>query len=248
MTIEENVSAEWVKRMYTFESKVRFSEVDHTERLTLPAVVNYFQDCSTFQSEELGQGADVLKQHGKAWILSAWQIEVDRYPRICEKLKIDTWASSFNGIYGNRNFRLRTDEEEVLARANSIWVYMDVIKGRPVRPEPEVLSAYEICPPLDMEQVSRKITLPQELEEREPFPILRHQIDVNNHVNNCQYIQMALEALPECGRAGKIRVEYKKSAVLGDWIYPRVAIETERKVVELCGADGSVFAVVEMRE
>ena len=31
--------------MYTFESRVRFSEADHTELLTLPGLVNYFQDC-----------------------------------------------------------------------------------------------------------------------------------------------------------------------------------------------------------
>ena len=29
--------------MYTFESRVRFSEADHTELLTLPGLVNYFQ-------------------------------------------------------------------------------------------------------------------------------------------------------------------------------------------------------------
>ena len=234
--------------MYTFESRVRFSEVDATEKLTLPGVVNYFQDCTTFQSEELGRGIEALKAIGKGWILSAWQIEVNRYPKICEKLKIDTWATTFDGIYGNRNFRLRTENDEVLARANSIWVYMDLVKGRPLRPDQDVISAYEIDPPLDMEPVSRKIALPKELEEREAFPVLRHQIDVNNHVNNCQYIQMALEVLPECGRAKKIRVEYKKSAVFGDMICPKVAIEEDRKVVELCGADGRVFAVVEMRE
>ena len=43
---------------YTFKSRVRFSEVDHTKRITLPGIVNYFQDCSTFQSEELGLGVD----------------------------------------------------------------------------------------------------------------------------------------------------------------------------------------------
>ena len=51
--------------MYTFESRVRFSEVDATEKLTLPAVVNYFQDCTTFQSEELGRGIEALKAIGK---------------------------------------------------------------------------------------------------------------------------------------------------------------------------------------
>ena len=44
--------------MYTFESRVRYSEVDHTELITLPAIINYFQDCSTFQSEDLGVGID----------------------------------------------------------------------------------------------------------------------------------------------------------------------------------------------
>lgn len=234
--------------MYTFESRVRFSEVDDTETLTLPAVVNYFQDCSTFQSEDLGLGAEVLKKIGRAWILSAWQIKVSRYPHIGEGIKVDTWATSYNGIFANRNFRLRTEKDEILAKANSIWLYMDIIKGKPVRPDQEAVSAYEICPPLCMEPVSRKIALPEKMEEGQSFPVLRHQIDVNHHVNNCQYIQMALEVLPECGHAKKIRVEYKKSAVLGDMICPRTAIESDRKVVELCGTDGSVFAVVETRE
>ena len=41
---------------YTFGSRIRFSEVDHTMRITLPGIVNYFQDCSIFQSEGLGRG------------------------------------------------------------------------------------------------------------------------------------------------------------------------------------------------
>lgn len=67
--------------MYTFESRVRFSEADHTELLTLPGLVNYFQDCSTFQSEDIGYGVESLKKSGQAWILSAWQIVVNRYPK-----------------------------------------------------------------------------------------------------------------------------------------------------------------------
>lgn len=78
--------------------------------------------------------------------------------------------------------------------------------------------------------------------------MLRSQIDTNEHVNNCQYIQMALEIMPECSRAGSIRVEYKKSAVLGDIIVPYTAVLPERKVVELCGLDGKRFAIVEFKE
>ena len=64
--------------MYTFDSRVRYSEIDHTGNMTLPALINYFQDCSTFQSEDIGLGTEVLKAKKKAWILSYWQIVIER--------------------------------------------------------------------------------------------------------------------------------------------------------------------------
>ena len=56
--------------MYEFNSRVRYSEIDHHGTLTLPALINYFQDCSTFQSEDVGLGTEVLKAEKRAWILS----------------------------------------------------------------------------------------------------------------------------------------------------------------------------------
>lgn len=60
--------------MYEFNSRVRYSEIDHHGTLTLPALINYFQDCSTFQSEDVGLGTEVLKAEKRAWILSYWQV------------------------------------------------------------------------------------------------------------------------------------------------------------------------------
>lgn len=143
---------------------------------------------------------------------------------------------------------MKDAQGRVTAYANSIWVFMDIKKGRPVRPAQEDVANYCPEPPLDMEYAPRKIAVPKEVKEKGHFPVLRSQIDTNEHVNNCQYIQMAVEVMPECERAGQIRVEYKKSAVLGDEIYPKTAVEEDRKVVELCGADGKPFAVIEFKE
>ena len=63
---------------YTLEGRIRFSEVDHTRRITLPGIINYFQDCSTFHSESLGVGLSYCAKRRKVWILSAWQVEVER--------------------------------------------------------------------------------------------------------------------------------------------------------------------------
>ena len=48
--------------IYTFDSRVRYSEVDHQGTLTLPAMMNYLQDCSTFQSEDIGVGLSALRE------------------------------------------------------------------------------------------------------------------------------------------------------------------------------------------
>ena len=38
--------------IYSFDGRVRYSETGENGLLTLPGILNYFQDCSTFQSED----------------------------------------------------------------------------------------------------------------------------------------------------------------------------------------------------
>ena len=58
--------------MYSFDSRVRYSEVDEDRKLSLTGVINYMQDCSTFQSEDLNMGIDYLTEKHRAWLLSSW--------------------------------------------------------------------------------------------------------------------------------------------------------------------------------
>ena len=83
---------------YTTEGRIRFSEVDHTRRITLPGIVNYFQDCSTFQSEDLGLGIMHCSERKRAWILSSWQVVVERYPEIGREDTDQYLGDRFQGI------------------------------------------------------------------------------------------------------------------------------------------------------
>ena len=51
---------------YSFTSRIRYSEIGEDGNLTLPGLINYFQDCSTFQSEAIGEGVAELKTRGCA--------------------------------------------------------------------------------------------------------------------------------------------------------------------------------------
>lgn len=232
---------------YTFDSKVRFSEVDHTGRITLPGIINYFQDCSTFQSESIGLGVDYFAEHNRAWVLTYWQVVIEEYPRLAQEINIATWATEFKSMLGKRNFCMTDAEGKKLAYANSVWAYMDMKKGRPVRPSAEEVDPYGSGEPLEMDYQPRKIKLPESAVKKEPFAVRKYHIDTNEHVNNCQYVQMALEVLPEETRVRQIRVEYKKSAVLGDVIFPKVAREENRIVTELCDENGKPYAVIEIK-
>ncbi len=91
---------------------------------------------------------------------------------------------------------------------------------------------YGVEEPLDIPYEGRKIRLPEETDDLEAFPVRKHHIDTNEHVNNCQYVQMALEFLPDYLQIAQLRVEYKKAAVLGDMIYPKLSKEADRIVVD----------------
>ena len=123
--------------MYSFQDKVRYSEVDRHGKLSIPAVVNYLQDCSTFQSEALGVGIEHLKKVHRAWLLTSWQIDLLEDMHIGEDIKVGTWSYSAKGVYGYRNFVIRTLEDRPLVNADSLWVFVDTESGKPVKVTPE---------------------------------------------------------------------------------------------------------------
>ncbi len=238
--------------MYSFASRVRYSETDTDRKLSLTGIINYLQDCSTFHSEDVHQGLDYLSARKRIWWLSSWQIVIERYPVFGEEIIISTWPYDFKGIYGYRNFTIQDKSGVYLIKANSVWFMFDTAAARPVRVEEEDVRAYGTGAEkkLEMDYAPRRITIPGEYEEGTPVVVARHHIDTNHHVNNAQYIEIAREALPDTGNTERIcelRAEYKKAAVLGDMLYPRISRENDVYTVVLCSQDGQIRAVVWMQ-
>lgn len=231
--------------MYKINVKTRYSECGENGKMKLTSIINQFQDASSAHSESLGVGMDYLKAQKRAWILNSWQIVVKRYPKVHEEIEVTTWATGFRGVFGPRDFCMKTPDGEVLAYAHTLWVYMDIEKGMPAKPSEEEINIYGVDSPLEMKYASRKITLPDETKVVDSLRVRKYCIDTNSHVNNCQYVQMAVEALPSDFSVSQVRVEYKKSAVYGDKIVVKKAEEEERIVVELCDEYEVPYAVVE---
>ncbi|MDE6699203.1 MAG: acyl-[acyl-carrier-protein] thioesterase [Lachnospiraceae bacterium] len=231
--------------MYIFDSRVRYSEVSNDKKINIASIVDYFQDCSTFQSEALGVGIEYLKEKGIAWVLNSWQIVVDRYVELGEKISVGTKAYDFKGIYGYRNFCLIDENKDIAVKANSIWVLINTKTGMPMKLTEEECVPYGKEEKLDMDYADRKIKIEGEGIEQDCFSVKKYHIDTNGHVNNAQYIKFAQEYLMEDFTVYMVRVEYKMEAKYGNNIYPVVYSNKDKLIASLNNEDGKPYAVVE---
>jgi len=237
--------------MYEFSSKIRYSETDSKGKLALDSLLNYFQDASTFHSETLGVGLDYMNEMKLAWVLTSWQIVVKRFPKLCEDVIIGTFPYDFKGCMGGRNFYMKDSKGEYVAYANSVWSLVDVENGKLVFPNERMLEAYELSPKLEMEYAPRKIRVPGEEEEgvlaewKEDITVKQYHLDTNHHVNNGQYICMAMDFLPENTEIVQMRAEYKKQAFLNDILRPWVVKSEGIYTVSLRDEEGKPYVNVE---
>ena len=243
--------------MYSFDSRIRYSEVDEEQKLRLVSLLDYFQDCSTFQADDLDISMDYLKTMDLAWVLNCWQIDVERYPREGEKVTIATNPYKCQSFLGYRNYAMFDAAGNRIAVANTIWTMLNMVTGKPADIPEKVIKAYEVSEKLDMDYLPRKVKVAAGLVPLvgDPLPVRRSDIDFNRHVNNAQYIRMVIDCLPQdlhdaVMPASRLRVEYARPAHLGDVMVPHIyKLPEGGAVVRLQDAsnpDGVGFATVEL--
>ena len=231
--------------MYTFDSRIRYSETDSEGKLTMASLINYFQDCSTFQSEDLGLGVARLKETNLVWVLSSWQIVVERYPALGERVAIGTIPYGLKGFLGYRNFLMTDEKGEYLAKANSLWSLLDTRTNKPAAIPQYMMEGYRLGEKLEMDYAPRRIALPPDGVVREPVVVKHHHLDTNHHVNNQQFIDIAMDHLPEGFGVRQVRAEYKKQAFLGDVLTPRVYETADSVCVTLENQEGGLCMAAE---
>ena len=252
--------------MYSFSSRVRYSEIDEQGQLTITSIMNYLQDCATFHGEDVGLGVEYHTARHHAWMMASYEILVYELPKLGDRIEVMTWPYCFRGPYGFRCFEIRSPEGKLYVQADSQWFLYDTVEKRPVKVTPEDCAGYQAegDQRLDMPPFERKITAGPGTEwiPAEPVVIGRHHLDTNHHVNNAQYIEIAREAAETAlagqisGREGtpaRLDAQFRKMALLGDTVYPFLHIEGDAEqpvrglTAELRDGNGDCYAIVRMK-
>ena len=232
--------------MFTFDSIVRYSEIDYREKLNILGVLNYFQDCSTLQSESLGAGVKALHDKNLVWVISTWQIDVKRYPELGERITIGTFPYKFKGFFGMRNFMIKDEKGDMIAMADTLWTLLNYKEGKPERITDEIMKGFELEEPLPMENVKGRIVIPENIKACPQIEVKMHHLDANMHVNNGKYVQMITEMI-DIRDFKRLRVEYRKQERLGEILTPYL-YEDESRIVGLikdsAGETGTVMEFI----
>lgn len=230
----------------TCERKVNFSEIDENGELSFGKMVDFIQDCSSFESEKLGNGVEHQMKTNRAWILSSWYIRVQGTIQYKDEVTVSTWACGFNKITGERNYTIKyPDSENNVVEALAHWVMYDMEKETLTKLSQEDISSYEIEPPLDLPKVPRRIKAGEHYVRKEDIRVLKCHLDINRHMNNAWYVKLAEEFIDNKENINVIRVEYKRSAKHNDIMIPFVCKEDNRYVIELRNENDEIFAIVE---
>ncbi|MDE6620315.1 MAG: acyl-[acyl-carrier-protein] thioesterase [Lachnospiraceae bacterium] len=231
--------------MYTYEMNAGYSVMDASLRMTIPAILDCFQDAAIFEAENGCITVGYLYDRHVAWLLNSWQIVIDRRPKLNERIRVATAPYDFRGFLGYRNFMMTGEDGVVIVRAASIWTLIDTEKHCPSRPTQEMQDGYVLEPRLEMAYAPRKIVLLGDGEAQERFRVRKYQIDSNQHMNNVEYVKLAMETLPEETVIRELRAEYRKAARCGDEVIAVVVCSEGKHQVALKDSTGDIYAVVE---
>ena len=213
-------------------------EADAFGALAPPALSGWLQEAAGQHAELLGVGIEALQARGLGWVLSRQKLELDRPIHLGDEVEVATWPTGADRLAAVRDFELRRGGE-VVGRAVTQWIVLDLRTRRPVRLDRVLAPALLEPRPHVLEPAGDRPPLPAgELLERR-FSIRYRDIDRNLHVTNASYVAWATEAVPqEEWRALRLRaleVHFLAECALGSAVLSRSAP---------AGADVRLHAVV----
>lgn len=232
--------------MYQIESRVGGSRTDTNGKLKLTGVLDYLQDCSLQWMESEPSFSAYLAKKNAGMFLVYRQVDIIRMPEYMEKIATQTSIFDCRSSFGLRNTHIVDAEKRPCILSWSIGAFVSLATGRMVRLSPEEMKKIKYDEKTGMEYLGRKIDISgiDSWKDVEKVVVKRNDIDLYHHMNNTRYVRTALECIPDTPLK-RIRVEFKKPALLGDEMFPRMTKHNDKYYVDLRDRENRPNAIVE---
>ena len=231
--------------MYSLKYKVTTSTCDSEGRLKLYSALQMMQDCSEMWIDSEPGVKQYFAEQNMAQLLATRQVEIIRVPEYKEELTVTSTVYDMKPMFGFRNTFIYDAQGNPCYKTWSMGAFVDKVAGKLKRVDQATIDSMNLEPQKEMNYRDRRIILPKQGGDMlEPVKVLRADIDYNKHMNNANYVRMAMELLPESMAVRGMRVEYRVAAKLGDILTPTMYQIDDGFIVSL-SVNGEVSAIVE---
>lgn len=239
-----------------FEStaKTGLKDIGKDNLIKNETILEILENIAGEHSNMVGYGALDICKTGVSWVLLDWKVRVFKRPIYSEELTVKTWGRYFKKAYTYRDFEIYNSNGELLVVATSKWVLIDVKTHNILKLSDEIKNAYK---PGDIkvfeEETLSKIEVPSEFTNEIKYTVGRKDIDINNHMHNTYYINLAYEVLPEDVYNNRpydlFRISYKNEIKLGDTITCKYAFDKGKHVVVILNEEDDIInAIIELEK
>lgn len=173
-------------------------DINAHKKLKNSSLLSYLEDTACTHSDKVGYGLSNIEQIKKTWILLSWKVKVIKRPSYSETLLVKTWSRLIEKLYAYRDFEIYNQQNELLAVVTSKWIFIDTENKKIQKITEEVANAYgtediNVFGKKDIDKLKEPENYINEID----FKITKNLIDINNHLHNIYYLDLAKEAIKE---------------------------------------------------
>lgn len=232
--------------MYELRSRIKFSEIDKTGRLSMDGLLRLFQDIGYLHAQDRNLGLEFTEKTRKTWYLLSWQIHKINMPMVGEEIVIKTAIYDVRGSLAKKSLIMENMNGDILACGDTMWAYVDIDMEMPVEadlevwPESDFGERNKIIPVL-----SRRINIGSDGVTGEGIKITDRFLDTNNHANNVRLTELAMDVSGVFDMDCRVlRAEFKRQVKGGSMVLPYICQDNGKYTVALksdAGENLSVF-------
>ena len=183
------------KRTFSIEMEVPYYFVNFTGDVRLSALVDMMLLTSEKQLHEAdADSSEMVKNNGLGWVVVQYHMDVTTMPKLGQKIKITTQATSYNKYFFYRDFWIDDENGKRMVEAKSAFVLIDIKERKIVGAADRLDDKFGAVETTKLDRFPR-VRVPEDFDFEQAQHIGYYNIDVNKHVNNSYYFDWMVDTL-----------------------------------------------------
>ncbi len=238
--------------IYETEFKTGLKDIGKNNYIKNETILEILENAGGEHSNLVGYGVYDIEKTKLSWILLDWKVEVIKRPKYLENLKVKTWGHDMQKVFTYRDFEVYNSNGEICIIGTSKWALMNVETRSLARLTDEIIDCYKIENKSVFENEKLlKPEIPSDFLSQYSYTVTRRDIDLNGHMHNTYYLDLAYEALPEeifkKRPFNRFRITYKHEIKLGDTVICKYTHINDKHIVIIENGE-KIFSVIEIMD